>query len=241
MGTRPDREPRVTLADHAAEAERVSLVAHELRSPIAAVIGAARTLQERWPELSVEQRASLLALIVDETGWLGSLVEDVLDTSRIESGMFPYAFAAVDLGELARDTVGLIVLGRDEAGVTVRTADPIPLVRGDRRRLKQVLTNLIENAVKFSPPGSPVEVTAWAEAGRVLVSVEDHGPGIPAEQHAPIFEKFARGDPAGGKPGSGLGLYIARSIAEAHGGRLDVHSAPGQGATFTLVVPVGSG
>ena len=230
----------MTLADRAAEAERVSLVAHELRSPIAAVIGAARTLQERLPELSAEQRASLLAMIVDETGWLGALVEDVLDTSRIESGTFPYTFAEVDLGELARDAVALIVLGLGAAGVTVETVDPIPLVRGDRRRLKQVLTNLIENAVKFSPTGSPVEVTARAEAGRVLVSVEDHGPGIPAEQHAPIFEKFARGDPAGGKPGSGLGLYIARSIAEAHGGRLDVRSAPGQGATFTLVVPAGA-
>lgn len=231
----------MTSADRAAEAERVSLVAHELRSPIGAVIGAARALQERWPELSAEQRSSLLAVIVDETGWLASLVEDVLDSSRIESGTFPYSFGEVDLGELVRDTVALIMLGQNEVAVTAKTPDSMPLVPGDRRRLKQVLTNLIENAVTFSPPGSSVEVTVRGAAGRVLVSVADRGPGVPAEQHALIFEKFARGNPAVGKPGTGLGLYISRSIVEAHGGRLGVRSAAGQGATFTLDLPVGSG
>ena len=231
----------MTSVDRAAAAERVSLVSHELRSPIAAVIGAARALQERWPELSAEQRSSLLTVIVDETSWLGSLVEDVLDSSRIESGTFSYSFTGVDLGELVRDTVALIMLGQDEVAVTAKTAAPIPVARGDRRRLKQVLTNLIENAVKFSPPGSAVEVAVWEDGGRVLVSVEDHGPGIPTEQHALIFEKFARGDPAGGKPGTGLGLYIARSIVEAHDGTLDVSSSAGQGATFTFTIPISSG
>jgi signal transduction histidine kinase len=116
----------------------------------------------------------------------------------------------------------------------------VPSVRGDRERLRQVLRNLLENAVKYSPAGEAVDVRARAEDGRVLVTVEDSGPGIPAEQHGLIFERFGRANVGLGKPGTGLGLFIARSIAEAHGGRLSVASTPGQGATFTLELPTGS-
>jgi len=98
--------------------------------------------------------------------------------------------------------------------------------------------NLVENAVKYSHAGEEVAVSAWAENGQVLVSVEDHGPGIPREHHGLIFEKFGRANVGGGKPGTGLGLFIARSITEAHGGTLDVRSAPGEGATFTLALPL---
>jgi signal transduction histidine kinase len=98
--------------------------------------------------------------------------------------------------------------------------------------------NLVENAVKYSPAGGEVDVRAWAENGRVMVAVEDRGPGIPHEQQGLIFEKFGRANVGGGKPGSGLGLFIARSIAEAHGGTLKVRSAQGQGTTFTLELPL---
>jgi two-component system OmpR family sensor kinase len=111
-------------------------------------------------------------------------------------------------------------------------------VRGDRERLRQVLTNLVENAVKYSQTGEEVSVRAVADNGKVRVAVEDHGPGIPRDKQGVIFEKFGRAHVGLGKPGTGLGLFIARSIAEAHGGRLDVRSAPGQGATFTLELPV---
>jgi signal transduction histidine kinase len=223
----------------ALRADFVSLVSHELRSPMAAVIGAARTLQDRWRELSPEQRASFLALISDETGRLATLIGDVLDTSRIEAGTFTYSFSDVDLADLVREAVAAIGLGQDEVTVVARTPEAVPRVRGDRERLKQVLLNLIENAVKYSPAGEHVDVNAWAENGRVLVAVEDRGPGIPREQQGLIFEKFGRASVGGGKPGSGLGLFIARSITEAHGGKLGVRSAPGQGATFTLELPLG--
>jgi two-component system, OmpR family, sensor kinase len=121
--------------------------------------------------------------------------------------------------------------------VVAKTPDPIPRVRADRERLRQVLMNLVENAVKYSRTGDEVEVRAWAENGRVLVSVRDRGPGIPREQHGLIFEKFGRTNVGGGKPGTGLGLFISRSIAEAHGGTITVRSVPGQGATFTLELP----
>ena len=223
----------------ALRADFVSLVSHELRSPMAAVIGAARTLQERWRELSPDHRVSFLALISDETSRLATLIGDVLDTSRIEAGTFTYSFSDVDLAELVREAVAAIGLGQDEVAVVAKAPDAVPRVRGDRERLKQVLLNLIENAVKYSPAGDQVDVNAWAENGRVRVAVEDHGPGIPREQQGLIFEKFGRANVGGGKPGSGLGLFIARSIAEAHGGKLDVRSAPGRGAVFTLELPLG--
>src|SRR5437588_769342 len=112
--------------------------------------------------------------------------------------------------------------------------------RGDRERLRQVLANLLENAIKYSPSGDEVEVRAQQENGKVRISVADHGPGIPHDQQRLIFEKFGRADIAGGsKPGTGLGLFIARSIAEAHGGTIDVRSSPNAGSTFTLTLPVG--
>ncbi len=222
----------------ALRADFVSLVSHELRSPMAAVIGAARTLQERWRELSPEQRASFLALISDETARLATLIGDVLDTSRIEAGTFTYSFSDVDLADLVRETVAAMALGQDEVAIVAQAPDTVPAVRADRERLKQVLMNLVENAVKYSPAGGGVDVRAWADNGLVLVAVEDQGPGIPREQQGLIFEKFGRANVGGGKPGSGLGLFIARSIAEAHGGSLKVRSAPGQGSTFTLELPL---
>ena len=110
-------------------------------------------------------------------------------------------------------------------------------MRGDAERLRQVLSNLIDNAVKYSPHGAPVDVRAIALNGNVHVDVRDRGAGIAPENQRVIFEKFGRAG-TGTKPGTGLGLYIARSIAEAHGGALEVSSAPGMGATFTLTLPI---
>ena len=221
-------------------ADFVSLVSHELRSPMAAVIGAARTLQDRWRMLSAAQRESFLALIGDETSRLAELVGDVLDTSRIEAGTFSYRFEEVDLGRVVDEAVETALLAQQEVPVVGSVRGRLPAIRGDRARLRQVLGNLIENAVKYSPEGGDVRVTATAGNGAVRIAVRDAGPGIPRDQQARIFEKFGRADVEGGsKPGSGLGLFIARSIAEAHGGSLEVSTGAEQGSTFTLTLPVG--
>jgi signal transduction histidine kinase len=222
----------------ALRADFVSLVSHELRSPMAAVIGAARTLHQRWRTLSAGQREAFLALIADETNRLAALIGDVLDTSRIEAGTFSFSFSDVDLKRLVEDAVATAAVGQDEVHVLARVAGPLPTIRGDRERLRQVLSNLIDNAVKYSPAGDEVEVVATPENGTVRISVSDRGPGIPEDQQVLIFEKFGRADVPGSKPGTGLGLFIARSIAEAHGGRLEVSSRPEAGATFTLTLPV---
>jgi signal transduction histidine kinase len=110
-------------------------------------------------------------------------------------------------------------------------------VRGDRVRLRQVLANLIENAVKWSDAGEEVDVDVSATNGRVFIDVRDRGPGIPREEHGVIFEKFGRAKSGAGRSGTGLGLFIARSIAEAHGGSVEVRSVAGRGATFSLALP----
>jgi signal transduction histidine kinase len=220
-------------------ADFVSLVSHELRSPMAAVIGAARTLQDRWRMLSAAQRESFLALIGDETNRLAELVGDVLDTSRIEAGTFSYRFEEVDLRRIVDEAVEAAVLAQQEVPVVASVHVGLPAIRGDRTRLRQVLGNLIENAVKYSPEGGTVSVSAAAGNGAVRISVRDTGPGIPRDQQARIFEKFGRAEVEGGsKPGTGLGLFIARSIAETHGGSLEVTSGVEPGSTFTLTLPV---
>src|SRR2546423_1865836 len=154
-------------------ADFVSLVSHELRTPMAAVIGSARTLQQRWRELSPEQRESFLALIGDETSRLAALVADVLDTSRIDAGTFSYTFTDVDMAELVRESVATGNVGQDEVQVRAEVREPLPGVRGDRERLRQVLTNLIENAIKYSPAGDIVEGRGYADAGGLRGDVGD--------------------------------------------------------------------
>ncbi len=209
---------------------------------MASVVGSAQTLRQRWRELNPDQRESFLALISSETERLAALVADVLDTSRIEAGTFTYRFGDVDLGALVRDAVAGVELMQDEVRVVADVRGELPHVRGDRDRLQQVLTNLLENAIKYSPAGEEVSVSAYRQDSRVHIEVADRGPGVPADQRGLIFEKFGRGATAGspGTPGTGLGLFIARSIAVAHGGSLELSPNRGKGATFALTLPVES-
>jgi signal transduction histidine kinase len=221
----------------ALRADFVSMVSHELRSPMAAVIGSARTLQQRWRELRPDQREAFLAVIGDETSRLSNLIEDVLHTSRIEAGTFSYRFGDVDLAQLVRDSVSAAELAQDEVRVHADLAHGLPEVRGDPERLRQLLDNLVSNAVKFSQVGQEVRVTVAGGNGSVRIAVRDDGPGIAPEHQGLIFEKFGRAAAGDAKPGTGLGLFIARSIAEAHGGSLDVSSVVGRGTTFTVKLP----
>lgn len=214
------------------EARFAALVVHELRSPLAAMVGAARMLRARWPELDDAQRESLLALLADESGRVERLLGDLQDASRVVAGGFAYEFAEVDVGDLVEAAVAAArATGSD---VSARLERSLPLVRGDADRLRQALDNLIGNAVRVSPPGAEVQVGAERSDGAVRITVTDGGPGVAAADRERIFEAFEQ---AGNRPGAGLGLHVARTIAEAHGGTVELDSPPGEGATFALVLP----
>jgi two-component system sensor histidine kinase KdpD len=140
-----------------------------------------------------------------------------------------------------RDVTAAAAVGQDEVRVDTTIPEFLPHIRGDRERLRQVLANLVDNAVKYSPAGQVVDVRATLRNGRVIVDVRDRGPGVSTEDQSLIFEKFGRAKTGKKLPGTGLGLFIARSIAEAHGGSLEVRGAPDGGAIFTLQLPIGRG
>ncbi len=219
----------------ARRAEFVALVAHDLRTPLAAVIGSVQTLQQRRGDLSQEQRDALLAVIETEADRLAALIDDVFATSRIDADTFSYAFADVDVGGLVAEAVAAAAAAR-EMEIVKHVAERLPVVRGDRARLRQVVSNLIDNAFNYSQPGGAIEVRATIANGGVAVAVIDQGDGIATADQELIFEQYGRVSGTA-KPGTGLGLYISRAIAEAHGGTLEVASAPGLGSTFTLMLP----
>ena len=170
---------------------------------------------------------------------LTKIAEDVLIASRLDRDELRLERDRVDLGELVRESVETMSEHLPESiSLVARTDTNGTAALGDRSRIEQVLVNLIDNAVKYSPAGDEVEVSAAAENGTLRIAVRDNGPGIAPEHQLLIFEKFGRAKVAGkAKPGTGLGLFIARSIAEAHGGSIEVASAPERGATFTLELP----
>jgi len=214
----------------------LALVAHELRTPAAAVAAAAAALREGWRDLDDERRDSLLTLLSHEAARLAALVRELVEASP-GGNAFACRFAEVDVAELAREAAAAVELGLGRECVRVAVEGKPAQARGDRQRLVQVLENLIENSVRYAPRLSAVEVAVYGEAGRVCVDVRDDGRGVALEEQEAIFRPFVRGSAERRQAGQGLGLFVARSIAEAHGGELRLRSAPGEGATFTLVLP----
>ena len=224
----------------ALRADFVSLVSHELRTPMAAVIGSARTLQQRWRELSPDQRESFLELIAGETNRLAELIGDVLDTSRIEAGHVQLPLPG------GRPRAARARLGRDRPARPGRGAAPrrsavsrCREIRGDRDRLRQVLTNLIDNAIKYSPAGGDVEVRAYGEDGRVLVDVRDQGPG----SRRPTSSADLREVRPRHRRGATRRAPASASSSRARSPRPTAACwrwcrHPSQGSTFTLELPL---
>jgi signal transduction histidine kinase len=214
----------------------VSLVSHELRTPLTSIIGFSRTLMDL--PLGADQHRRYLGIIESEGKRLAGLVEEYLDISKIESGHIALQLAPVDVGRLVRDVVEQIRSG-SAARLSTNVANDLPHLMGDAGRLKRVLLNLIDNAVRYTAEGTSVIVSATATDDGLCVSVQDSGPGLTPEETSHVFEKFYRGRDSitERSRGSGLGLTIAKGIVEAHGGRLWVESEPGRGATFRFWVP----
>jgi signal transduction histidine kinase len=217
--------------------ELISVISHEVRTPLACVLGYTSLLQTRPVDEATRQ--DYLSIIADEARRLEGLVGDLVDVKRIEQGRLELDPQPFDLGVLVGEQVR-IYRGRSERH-TIQL-DPVSgplLVRADRNRLAQVIANLLANAVKYSPDGGIVEVRAAVRNGNACVSVRDHGIGIPAADRSRIFTKFFRGGAGlGGIGGMGLGLAVSREIVEAHGGRMSFESEVGGGSIFWFEVSV---
>ncbi len=221
--------------------EFIDNLSHELRTPLTTVSLLAETLAADAASLP-PKAAERVAKIEVETGHLVQMVDELLDLSRIESGIAPDAVDDVDLGRLAPATADRLRLFAERQGVAIEVEAPaaVPVVRGDRARIGQALLNLLHNAVKFSPAGSVVTIRVQPAESEVVVAVEDHGQGIPASALPRIFERFYKVDRARtrGAGGTGLGLSIARHVVEAHGGRIWAESVEGVGSTFSFALPL---
>jgi len=218
-------------------AQFVATISHELRTPLASLHGAAMTLLEREQDLHEQTRHDLLDMIAVQSKRLAGLVEEILLTGQLDSGSLRVVTEPFDAEELVWTAAAAarLRLG-DDTTIDVSIPAVLPKVAGDAERTRQVLTNLIDNAIKYSPQGGRIELGVEADAGSVRFTVRDEGLGIPLGEQKRIFEKFYRLDPdhRRGIGGSGLGLYICRELVRSMHGRIWVESDPGQGARFTF-------
>jgi two-component system sensor histidine kinase KdpD len=208
---------------------------HDLRSPLTAIRVAAESLASPSVTLSDEDRAHQLDTVRRESVRLDRLVANLLDLSRLEAGSTVSRPELVSLDELVAQAVA--ELGSEDRVRAELATDP-PLVQVDPIQVERVLVNLVENALRYSRPGSDVVVAVTSEDSEAVVRVVDDGPGIPAAELERVFEPFQRLDGSGGRRGVGLGLTIARGFAEANGGRVWVEPRPGAGASFAVAFPL---
>jgi len=219
----------------------VATVSHELRTPLAAIYGSAMTVRRRDIELDDDVRMRLLDVIADESNRLAEIVNDLLLASHLDSGELQVSIERCDPRELVESVLEAAATHLPESiTLALKAPDAVPWVAADRGQLRQVLVNLVENAIKYSPDGGPVEVEL-EEAGQMLrFAIQDHGLGIPESERTRIFEKFYRLDPnmTRGIGGTGLGLYICRELVRRVDGRIWVEPRRGGGSTFVLEVPL---
>jgi two-component system sensor histidine kinase KdpD len=215
----------------------LSTVSHDLRTPLAAITGAATTLRDEGTAVDEAQRADLLETICEEADRLERLVRNLLDLTRLQSGALEVKREWIPLEEIVGAALMRVEARLEGRRIQTDLAADLPLVPVDAVLVEQALLNLLENAAKHTPDGSPVEIAAHATEQAIVVDVADRGPGLPPGDEERIFDKFFRGRKAGAS-GAGLGLAICRGVAQAHGGTLVASTRPGGGALFRMTLPL---
>jgi signal transduction histidine kinase len=221
------------------KSEFLASMSHELRTPLNAVIGFSEVLLDRLFGDLNEKQADYITDIHTSGRHLLALINDILDLSKIEAGRMELQVSDVTLSEVIESSVALMRERATRNGISLQLdVDPgTGVVEADERKLKQVLFNLLTNALKFTDRGGHVDVIARAEADEVAISIRDDGTGIAIADQTRIFEEFEQAGGSHAQEGTGLGLALSRRIVELHGGRLWVESAPGKGSTFTFTLP----
>ncbi|MCL4235752.1 MAG: DUF4118 domain-containing protein, partial [Deltaproteobacteria bacterium] len=234
------QDARMQVESERLQTTLLASVSHDLRTPLATITGAAAGLADAVDERDETRGRRLAELIRQEAERLERLVGNLLQMTRLESGAVRPNLDWQSIEEL----VGAAIhrMERELAGrsVVLDVAPRLPLIRADALLIEQVLLNLLDNAVKHTPSGSPIEIEIRRDHDTVCVSVSDRGPGLPAGSEDRIFEKFFRSPAAGGAPGAGLGLAIVRGFVAAHGGLVTARNRPEGGATFEVRLPVGA-
>ena len=215
----------------------LNAVSHDLRTPLSSIIGAAGSMLQADVEWEPDERREFLETIENEAERLNRIVGNLLDLSRIQGGTLVPAMDWHDPVLVLRESLHRLGPITGQHRLVVSMPHELPPVYIDPVEIDQVVANLVENAVKYTPPGAEIAVSAAVEDGELRVSVADQGPGVPDEAVPRLFEPFYRADGAETVRGSGLGLAVARGLVEAHGGRIWVESANGRGAHFTFVIP----
>jgi two-component system, OmpR family, sensor histidine kinase KdpD len=221
------------------ESVRNSLLAgisHDLRTPLSSIVGASSSLAEDDGRLDARARRELARTIYDEAQRMTALANNILDMARLEAGAVSLHRDWYPLEEIVGSVLTRLRAALGSRPLEVHLPTDMPLLKLDAVMIGQVLVNLIENALKYTPAGSPLEIGAEVSDGEVTVAVADRGPGIPAGQEERLFDKFYRAAPEGAQSGVGLGLTICRAVVEAHGGRIWAENRPGGGAVFRFTL-----
>ncbi len=216
----------------------ISIISHELKTPVALIKGYVGTLRREdaiWDRQVVEDS---LAVIEEEADRLTQLIENLLDASRLQAGALSIHLADVALDALAKRIAERFQTQTTKHTIVVDFPEAFPIILGDEDRLSQVLSNLVSNAIKYSPEGGEIRIRGQVRPNQVIVCVSDQGPGIASEDIPYVFDRFYRSVDASRKTkGAGLGLYLARAVVEAHGGRIWVDPRPGDGARICFSLP----
>jgi signal transduction histidine kinase len=219
----------------------LSTASHELKTPLSSVIAYAELLDDHDGKLSREQSREFVGRLRAEANRLLGLIDDILDLSRLESGKMVLKSRRVDLGEIARGAVETTRPMAQKYGVELASEveEGLPALHLDEVKMRQVIVNLLVNAVKFSPRSGVVTVRIRRDAGHVRLEVHDQGPGIPPDSATLIFELFGQGPgEAEGRSGLGIGLHLVKRLTELHGGHVGVNSRAGDGSTFWVRLPL---
>ncbi|MBI4808649.1 MAG: sensor histidine kinase KdpD [Nitrosomonadales bacterium] len=216
----------------------LSAISHDLRTPLAAIVGASSSLARDGDRLDIAARRELSQAIYDEATRMSGLANNLLDMARLQAGAVVLNRQWQPLEEVVGGALAGLSARMDKHPVSARLPSDLPLVEIDSLLIERVFANLLENAVKYTPPGTAIEISAATEESELVVTVSDRGHGIPPGEEERIFEKFHRVASEGNQGGAGLGLTICRAIVEAHGGRIWADNLPSGGAAFHFALPL---
>ena len=234
---RQAEQAQILQARENLERALLNSISHDLRTPLVSITGALSTLRTEGYSLHEKGRRELVDGAWEEAGRLNRFVGNLLDMTRVESGELKLKKELSDIQDLIGCGLAPLDQRLQERKVNIGLADDLPLVQMDMVLMTQVLVNLVDNAIKYSPPGTPVDISAHADDEHIMISVEDRGPGVPHDDLKRIFQKFFRIPVPEGAGGTGLGLSICKGIVEAHGGSIRAENREGGGLRVTVTVP----